>query len=292
MDTHGEAQPFTNILVPLDGSQLADKVLECAIPFALRDKAKLHVLRVTGGPDAQRDGLAREAEEKLAVSHLKLVEERVRKAGVNVSVHVAHGDPVEEIVQLATRLKVDLIAMSSHGRSGVRRWIRGSVAETVLREASSPVLLLSPHSELPKSTPHFSRILVPLAGSERSAAVLPWVIALAQGQDTEVVLLRSEWAGATHPTAAMTLSTEKLAASLQPWQERVEAAGIRVRVIAAHGDAAHEILEAADREQVDLVALSSHGRAGLMRFLEGSVAEKVLRHCSRPLLVVRSKEPG
>jgi nucleotide-binding universal stress UspA family protein len=205
-------------------------------------------------------------------------------------VQLKHGDPVTEIVDAAERLGVELIAMSSHGRSGVLRWIRGSVAEMVLREATTPILLISAHTSTDETRPHFRRILLPLAGSERSAAVVPFVIELARGSDAEVLLLRCSWAGVERPLLAIELSPEKLAATLRPWQERLEAAGIRTRVLATHGVAAHQILDAADSEQVDLVALTTHGRRGLMRLVEGSVTEKVLRHCRRPLLVVRAPE--
>lgn len=277
-----------SVLVPLDGSELAEGVLAHVERLVKREPCTVHLLRVTGGPDAARRGVDRQVEEAQARESLQTSRARLEKAGAKVEVHLAHGDPAAEILAAATRLKVGLLAMCSHGASGVLRWIRGSVAEAILREATIPVLLVSAHSAKGAAPERFKRILVTLDGTERSASIIPYVLVLARDADAEVVLLRVEWEAVQRPYLAMALAPEKVAETLKPWRDRLASAGVKVRVLVAQGDAAAEILDVADREQADLVALSTHGKTGLTRFLDGSVAEKVLRHSKHPLLVVRA----
>lgn len=269
---------ISTILVPLDGSPLADSVLPRVERIARQEGATVHLLHVVGSRETLTTP---EQAEATARAHLEGVSARL---AVPVEAHVAQGDPAAVILSRAIDLRADLIAMSSHGRSGVLRWIRGSVAERVLREATAPMLVVTPR---PAGEDRLRRILVPLDGSERSAAVLPLVGALARADGAEVVLLRTAWDPVTRPVLAGLHSPEKLAEGLAPFRARLAEAGLATRTLVAHGDAASEVCDAAEREHVDLVAMTTHGRTGLARLIDGSVTETVLRHCRRPLLVVR-----
>jgi nucleotide-binding universal stress UspA family protein len=288
---------MTKVLVPLDGSELADGILKHVEVLLGQEPCDVVLLRVLTPRDLQEEvpgqaDLARGA----ARTHLDTVKGRLAEVGARVTTVVREGDPAEEIIKATEEGAPDLVAMSSHGRSGVMRWIRGSVAERVLRNSPAPLLLVTSHAleqgpEATNISQRFRRILVPLDGSARSARVLPLVTRLAKTHGAEVVLCRIEWEGLNRPMLAAALAPEKIAESLRPWREQLEKEGLLVLTLAAQGDAASEILDLAEREGCDLVAMATHGRSGLSRLVEGSVAEKVLRHCRRPLLVVPVHDP-
>lgn len=278
---------IATILVPLDGSPLADAVLPRVERIALREGALVHLLHVIG----PRETLTTpEQAELTARAHLDGVRARLEARGVRVESRVARGDPAAVVLTSAVELRADLIAMSSHGRSGVLRWIRGSVAERVLREATAPLLVSTPRAAGEHDDLRLRRILVPLDGSERAAAVLPLVATLARADGAEVILLRTAWDPVRRPVLAAAFAPEKLVEGLAPFRARLVDAGVSVRALAAYGDAASEVCDAAEREQVDLVAMTTHGRTGLARVVDGSVSETVLRHCRRPVLLVRCPE--
>jgi nucleotide-binding universal stress UspA family protein len=150
------------VLVPLDGSRLAEGALDTAMGFA-REGARLVLLRAAEAhgtpftdPAEAQVAAIREAEDYLAG-----VAARVRRAGVeDVETSVWYGPPVEAIVDATKYRRADLIVMSTHGRTGVGRLVLGSVAESVLRATSTPILLLRPeapawaHEESEKGAAH------------------------------------------------------------------------------------------------------------------------------------------
>lgn len=280
------------ILVPLDGSALADRIVEQVKRLLVRKDYEVVLLSVV---EPEGDLAAREEKLQDARDHVEGVRDALVDLGAVASARVVTGDPVEEIIAQAEKVQPELVAMATHGRSGLTRFVRGSVAEQVIRGCAAPVLVANPRAldsmgegrEL-----RFRRILVPVDGSDVSLGVLPLVEDLARLYESEVLLLRVEWtvpvAAAPYPAEVAALRPPKeVEASLEPVRRRLQQAGIRARALAAYGPEALEILDAADREQVDLVAMSTHGRSGLSRWIYGSVAEQVIRHCTRPLLVRR-----
>jgi len=141
---------YKKILAPLDGSELAERALEhikivtegCRAP-------KVVLLQVIPWPahpaHTLSDELIRSESEKAeagAKDYLVKVADSLKRDGVAVETDIVHGGPAEEILDYATQNKVDLIVMSTHGRSGVSRWVFGSVAERVLRHSATPVLVI------------------------------------------------------------------------------------------------------------------------------------------------------
>lgn len=132
------------ILIPLDGSECAENILPMAEKLATELKASLALLRVAlahtfPGVDPT------EAELKVvqeAESYLKRVEDRLKAKGFKVDSHVRYGNDAEEILEHAKQKDIDLIAMTTHGRSGVKRFLLGSVAEKVLRYSPKPIFLV------------------------------------------------------------------------------------------------------------------------------------------------------
>jgi len=276
------------VLVPVDGSELAARVL-APVGKLLEGSGRLILMRIVPErPPAEEEALLDDAQ-----AALNELAESLAGTGLAVETRLEHGDPATLILEAAERERVDLVAMSTHGRTGVSRLVRGSVAERVLRRCSSPVLLCTPAAlEADRVAGGFARILVPLDGSELSAAVLPHVERLSRAYGSSVTLLRVEpFVPSTVPSPLVLRDSwdpAALEATLAPYRERLAEAGVDVTVRATLGIEAVEILAAA--EQADLVAMTTHGRSGLSRWWFGSVAEQVLRHCARPLLVVRSSE--
>ncbi|MCO5166184.1 MAG: universal stress protein [Planctomycetes bacterium] len=278
---------MNKILVPLDGSPLADGILPHVERLLALEPAEVTLLTVLPPPEPEEVPGQAAAQRKLSEAHLEGVRLRLEQKGAKkVQTVVRQGDPAAEIVFAQEDGAPDLVAMSSHGRTGVLRWLRGSVAERVLRTARAPLLLLTARGLDEKVEPRFRRILVPLEDDATSAAVLPLVTRFARLHGAEVLLLRVE--GAMLVPRALVLTPEELGASLRPHVEALEKEGLSVRTQIAHGDPASEVLDLADREDVDLIAMATHGRTGAARLLEGSVSEKVLRACRRPLLIFRA----
>lgn len=285
------------ILVPTDCSPLSDRILTQVRRLLVRQDSEVVLLHVV---EPKADVPAAELVQN-AKDHLLGVRDDLVAAGATATVEIVPAGPdgaAGTIVDEAARRGASLVAMSTHGRSGVARWVRGSVAERVVRASTTPVLLANPRALTDEPTElRFERILVPLDGSELSLGVLPHVEQLARLYGSEVVLLQVEWAagGGTlyHPAeVTMIRRPAEIEALLEPHRDRLEKAGIKARCLAAYGPEAVEIVEAAEREQASLVAMSTHGRSGFGRWVFGSVAEQVIRHCTRPLLVRRAPKEG
>jgi nucleotide-binding universal stress UspA family protein len=135
---------YKKILVPLDGSELSEKIIPEIEKVATCFGASISLLRVAyaytipgADPTETQVTVVKAAEE-----YLRGVAERLKAKGFTVDSHVRYGDEAEEILEHCTRNDIDLIAMSTHGRSGVKRWLLGSVAEKVIRHATKPILLV------------------------------------------------------------------------------------------------------------------------------------------------------
>jgi nucleotide-binding universal stress UspA family protein len=158
------------ILIPLDGSRLSERILGPLGPFLQKKKAEVTLLRVV----APRISKEEEAEVMAqAAEQLGSVAAGLEKQDIDVTQRLERGDPAEQILEVAHELHPDLLAMSTHGRTGVKRIFRGSVAERVLRKCPVPLFLCNPHAiERDATGARFRRILVPLDGSPRADARL------------------------------------------------------------------------------------------------------------------------
>lgn len=273
------------LLVPLDGSPVSEGILPHVRPLLRSGAHQLHLVRVL---DQEAPG----AEEAEAAARTYLDRQWRPNPGtpIEVRTHVLHGDPAGRIVDLADALGVELIAMSTHGRSGLSRWTRGSVAERVLHEARSPLLLANPRG-LTGVSPEarFARVLVPLDGSRLSASILPHAVRYARASGADLLLLHVDVPGTSGvhdtPEVAERRAQERAERRLQDERLRLLGEGLTPHVVGAYGDPAEQIMAAVERHDATLVAMASHGRTGLARWQFGSVAEKVLRHTAAPLLV-------
>jgi nucleotide-binding universal stress UspA family protein len=208
------------------------------------------------------------------------------------------GDPAEVILQNSIRSKPSLITMAARGRAGLGKWYLGSTAERVLRNATRPLLLVCPTllDHRSRKGAGLRRILVPQDGSEHATAILTLVKEIAAGDDPEIVFLHvppGETGSFSRRDGARRLASGRLPPRVAALRERMRAEGLRARVRIGSQPPAVEILAAVEEEEIDLVALTSHGSRRVSRWPLGAVAEKVARNCPVHLLLHRSpREAG
>jgi nucleotide-binding universal stress UspA family protein len=277
---------FERILVPLDGSGLADAILSQLRRILLyKDADVLLVRSVSLLPSVEADAV--ELPSILKAQAEKYLEEKassLRAQGARVETFTRLGAAANGILDIAAEEKATVILMSTHGRSGLARWALGSVAEKVLRASRVPVLAVRSFagagSDAPRSGAEelsFKKILVPIDSSDLSLDVVPATLELAKLFGSHVVLLNvCDGLECTIPVPEMTAAYE---------QFRV--GGISVEPLMKQGNPAAEILDTCSGQKADLIAMTTHGRAGISRWMLGSVTEKVLRASPVPMLVVR-----
>jgi nucleotide-binding universal stress UspA family protein len=190
--------------------------------------------------------------------------------------------------------------MATHGRSGMNRWLLGSVAEKVLRGASNPVLLIrATENTRTEDRPTLKSLIVPLDGSVLAERVLPTVIELAKQRNLEIMLVRAynipttAYAGVEgYPSPMDDLLKSMREEACEYLENKVAAMkklGIaRVSSTAKEGLPADEIISFAKNVPGGLIAMSTHGRSGVRRWVLGSVTETVVRHSENPVLVIRA----
>lgn len=303
--------PFHHILVPLDGSELAENALAPACRMAdaagrrADQPARLVLFRavspaaLVAADPMLYDEMARMGIDE-AQAYLNRVAASLPASGATVVTRTVPGSPADAIVQYAEENGVDLIVMSSHGRTGSRRWVYGSVAEKVLHHAPCATAIIRAHVAVAMFQNR--RMLVTLDGSPLAERALEPALALARALESDVQLLRVVPARETLPES-MTPGGERAEAAMDAIaaQERADAEAYLQRIYSAHdnrrlffdvqtadGDVADTIVSYADAHHVDLIVMSSHGRSGIGRWLHGSVAEKVLRGANCATLILRS----
>jgi nucleotide-binding universal stress UspA family protein len=211
---------------------------------------------------------------------------------------VVRGAAEEVILESAGQHSATLIAMATHGRSGVKRWLLGSVAEKVLRATANPLFLVRADVARREPLRIINALVVPLDGSTLAESILPTVSAWAKALDLEVTLVR-----AFEPLSAAQFGSETYLPNLEEIeadarreitqylrdQERaLVGAGVRtVETEILEGPAADEIIKYAHEAPRAVIAMSTHGRTGARRWILGSVTEKVVRHGDDPVLVIR-----
>jgi nucleotide-binding universal stress UspA family protein len=301
----------SQILVPLDGSPLAEQALSCAVTLARGLSAELVLFRAVLDPSEARKHLSSAATteknllERLdaeADAYLRELADRVQLAGLGVRTVVRHGPAADVIVDYAGQMEIWQIVMATHGYGGIKRWTHGSVAERVLQAASVPVLMVRAREEEAEASQKLTlcqHILVPLDGSVMAEQVLPRVRSVAKAVGARVSLFQvavdqpammfgSDWFFL--PTEGEFEEEERRA---QAYLERVANSfreeGIKVSTCTQIGPVAESIVSFAEDNKVDLIAMCTHGRTGLVRWALGSVADRVLRAGGIPILLERAR---
>lgn len=300
----------SQILVPLDGSALAEQALSCATMLAAGLPAELVLLRAVSLPADVQDILERAdlgAEEKPpplaaeASAYLAQVAGQLEGSGLEVTTTVRCGPAAEAILDYVEQMDIEQIVMATHGYSGISRWVHGSVAERVVQSASVPVLLVRAHdtNQTPTHEPHSCRrILLPLDGSAVSEQALPRATSVAKALGAEIILFRVPAVYTSLSLAGegyvpldhlMETATEDAQDYLDGIANGLVPQGVKVSTALRIGGVANAIIEYAEDNRIDLIAMCTHGRTGLARWALGSVADRVLRAGRIPLLLVRAR---
>lgn len=297
---------FGKILVPLDAGQVSEEALPvvAALAGALGDPvAVVSVIPDPGDLNplvSKYDAVLHDLDvgrRAYASTYLEGVRGRLEAKGVHVAAAVRAGDPATEILAAAAADGAGLIAMATHGRSGPERWFVGSVADRVVHSAPMPVLLVRPGER-----PHpeqVSDIIVPLDGSPVAERALPVAMQLAQALSARVTLVRtvaSGWLNAgTDMYGGTTMSPDVITVIEDDARAYLEATAARLRGGTVEVQTSFALFHAPDL-QIDeiavdcpapLVVMTSHGRSGVERALLGSVADRVVRSSTAPVLVIR-----
>lgn len=304
------------VLLPLDGSELAEVVFSYARELAAKLDLDLVLLHVVSPHERDLVPLHQAYVDRAAEVLRRESEELQKKAGmqpgggrVAARGELAVGHPGEEILNCAVKHDVDLILLATHGRSGIKRWALGSIADKVLRASKIPVCLVRAglpeeiaHDKWPRTT-----MLVPLDGSELAESVIPHVQALAEQwgpEEVDAVLLRvcepvvvsSDYpptAGLTwkeHEQRELTRPKTECEEYLAGVQKRLEGLGLRTRSVVLEGKPADEITEYCRDNPVGLIVMCTHGRSGISRWAYGSVADRVLHGSCSPIFLVRAQK--
>jgi nucleotide-binding universal stress UspA family protein len=298
---------FRSLLVPLDGSRLAEAVLPVAATLARALAARLTLLHII-----ERDAPATVHGER----HLRDVAEASRylegvagglaALGVPAGVHcheAAVADVAQSIADHAAEVGADLVAICTHGRGGLRATLSGSIAQQVLRLGTTPVLIVRPTAgdRAAPFTPR--RILVPLDGGPQGEPALDVAADLAGTVNAALHLVRvvatqgtvrGDPAAAARllPAATMALldlETEQARQYLTGWTARLTSAGTVATGEVRRGDVVDELVAAA--VDMDLMVMATHGRAGLDALWSGSVAARVLGRLACPVVLLRLPPP-
>ena len=311
---------YSRILVPVDGSSLSEQVLPYVQQLGLGLSIPVTLMTVVEpsppsiglplDPSHQEQDTARHRADH-AAAYLDSLADALRADGVAVSTLAPSGSPAQEIARESEREADTLIAMSGHGRSGVARWWLGSVADRVLHTTDAPLLLIRFHEdERPTHAQGFSRVVVPVDGSPLAEEILPHVahITKALGMAVDLVRVVPTWneylalAAPSENFGAASIDTTSLDEAfryneeeanryLERLKEDLLQQGVDpVETHSLRGDPASSIIDVATETPDRLVAMTTHGRSGVGRWVLGSVADRVVRNSGDPVLVVRAGE--
>ena len=303
---------FNHIVVPLDGSQLSEAALAYVVPLARKVESKVVLLHAISDPYGEifddapdrieaATAMRREATAS-ADSYITGVVERVSAEGVECEKYLSYGAPASAILEYVAERKPDLIAMSTHGRSGLRRMVVGSVTSAILPRAETPALIVHPPEDEEQPEISFQSLVVPLDMSSRSEAVLPLASELAGALSLDTTLITCIpspsrlYIGSVPevypypddlPQQALEAREEYLQEVSNTFSEG-QSADAHWEIL--EGGPARKIVEYAEARHNTLIAMCTQGRTGLGRMVLGSITDAVIRAGNIPVLVVPHSE--
>ncbi len=288
---------YKKILVPLDGSEVADSVLPFVGNLARRLDASVTLFTAVA-PGRSAASESETAVQVEATAQARREAQHLTEAGVTADVLVVSGQPVEQIISQGQRGGFDLIAIGTRGHSGIRRSLLGSVTDGVIRSSTVPVLALSPKAVEASAQSDYwlSTVTVPLDGSVVAESVLSYAEDLAQQLTLELRLLRvvsvgtmayyAVEGGPVDTTPVEQELEEDAAQYLNSIAENVSKHELTVTCTVERGSPTLAIIDHIRNTQNNLIAICSHGRSGLGRLLIGSVADSIVRSSGVPVLVI------
>ena len=271
------------LLVPTDGSPLSERALPLAIEIAAAQHAQVELVQVVQYPEESVGAERSTYQETIddldtrARTNLQSLAARAHSRGVPVEETLLHGEAREVLLGFETESRPDLVVMATHGRTGLAQFARGSVAETLLREGSAPVLLVRSFGAESRA---FARAMVPLDGSTYAEEALSIVESLALNPIEKVHLCQAVDKDEARKEAVDYL--QRIAARLQ-------LSGLKVTVGAGVGRPSTVI--AMESEGSDVVIMATRGQGGFDRLGQGTVLQYALQELPLPVLVVRVAQP-
>jgi nucleotide-binding universal stress UspA family protein len=290
------------VIVPMDGSALAEQAIPVGAYLANLFDSPLELVHIIDQPlrDATPEQIILPSPDSVRKDLMAVAEryEIVARASCNVLT----GDPVQRLLKISERDPDAVIVMATHGRGGVVRALLGSVADKVVRGASGPVVLVRPTKEPLTTAFNVSSILVALDGSEFAERALPPALEIAQRCGAKLHLVRvveslwtlayptSPYDGATpDPYVIQELDeqlTDDATQYLKGVASRLRADGADVTWSVARGRPVDEIAVTAQAINAGLIVTTTHGRGGVSRMFQGSVATGLMSHSIVPLMIV------
>lgn len=301
-----EQRPVTvrQVAVALDGSEFGERALPAAAAIVRLFDATLVLISVLPARGAMRvlpkgrsGGNPMEAGQAETEAYLSGLAGRYREQGIRTEYFVAAGPVAQSIDVLTDELGADLLVMSTHGRSGVSRFMMGSNASAFLQLLRLPLILLRPQALAAGERPVLRKVLVTLDGSGFAEQVLPWAQVVSQVSQAEILLLAVPEVPDPALYGAMGDAIDELRGQAESnarrYLERTAGAlrdqGMAVRPLVEGSRPATTILDVAEREGVDMIMLATHGRGGMERLFLGSVADRVVHHSRCPVLLIPTR---
>ena len=296
---------YETIVIPMDGSQSARRVLPHALTMARAFDCSIHLVRATGGtPIGQRwdqPALSNAADEGAGLTPAEAIAreaESLRGSGLEVTATVKEGAAADVIVETAEEQPAPMITMTTHGRSGIDRWLLGSVAEKVLQVSASPLLLVRSATEINLTHgPLIARVELALDGSQLAELGVSHAAAIGKGLRVPVTVLQVVRYADTAEDARISTEDEageteasRVQRSLEETAQRMLAdgvAGVSTQVITRF-DAADGILLGGGNSPDTLVVMTSRRLSGIKRWALGSVTSRVVSRSEGPVLVIRA----
>jgi nucleotide-binding universal stress UspA family protein len=287
---------FEHIVVPLDGTRMAEQALSPAVSLAREKGAHLHLATVQRSENSDLEPLI----DILDNDYLERIAARVRDGGVvDISTQLLRGDKVADALESHRKnVGAGLTVMCTHGRGGIERAWLGSVADGMVRTSEAPVLLVraAPADESNdddlRGAVRYRRVLVALDGSDFSRQSLGPAAQLGGKSSTVYVLVHVVAKSAEAVSERLHEDSALARATLDLQAKDFSSGGYAVESVSESAPSVVQgILDLAERHDADLIAIATHGRSGVGRLILGSVADKVIRGTGLPVLVVRPREP-
>lgn len=302
-----------HVLVPLDGSPLAEGALAWAVAVAQALPARVTLLRVLEKPSIScstshhHDAVDWEMRRVEAQSQLTRIDRELKARALTSSIELLEGRPAEQIINFAMAQHVDLVVLSSHGEGGLTGWALSSTVSMVVARTHNSVLLVPARATEGRriGEVQIRRLLVPLDCSPRAECILPLATALSRAHDAEIILAHvvpepemprrlppsgEDLAIASALTERNRVEAERYLGELR---DRLVEQNLRVRTrIVVSSQRARAIRAMADETGVDIVMVSAHGRTGDPTERYGSIAARLLEQSRRPILVLQDLGSG
>lgn len=299
---------YKTIVVPLDGSGLAEQAIPYAQAIAKAYKARVKLLRVLESVHAQLvvpepglfTGKLAERFHQAAEDYLEAKAKTLRDDGIAVSTSVKSGLPADEIIKLAGNDPSAIVVMSARGKSGIVSWLLGSVTTKVLHRGT-PNVIVVPVEKAPGRIQKISTLIVPLDGSINAEQAIPHAASLAKAMKLKLVLMQAAPAesifeglpGVSERQASRILEENKERSNLylDKVESRLKNQGISdISKTVSMGYPADSISELAGKSKGALVVMTAHGKSSTGTWLLGSVTDKMVRRSTSPVLVIRPAE--